>query len=59
VADVAELADALDSKLHFWPFFWLQPIASNSFKTIDFIDKNQLLLFPFTVLLRALKKMQL
>jgi len=41
-AHVAELADALDSGFHFWPFFRSQFITSNSGKTIDLLAEISL-----------------
>jgi hypothetical protein len=42
VADVAELADALDSKFHFRRFQGVSSRFTLSLKTIDFIGRNAL-----------------
>jgi hypothetical protein len=43
VAHVAELADALDSGFHFWPFFGITPRHLKTLKIIDLIGFNQFL----------------
>jgi hypothetical protein len=42
-ADVAEFADALDSKLHFEPFFPVSSAYLEHCKSLDFIGRNGVL----------------